>query len=193
MTSRRARGNAVDRTEQGIDRMLRNVETGRFERSLSALTLDDRAEPGDQAHHDGRGDQHRGRDDHGQRGALPARGGFGRLLGRHLGHPGILARRVSQTIEHAARDAQDRPAGQDGAGHEHRHDPLQAMGPGALVDVAFAEERPERRQVGQAESGQGEHHPGDAQVTGPPVQPGLVDRAEPVQDDSGAQEQRGPR
>ena len=38
MTSRRARGNTVNRTEQGIDRMLRNVETGRFERSLSALT-----------------------------------------------------------------------------------------------------------------------------------------------------------
>src|SRR6202023_1166536 len=38
MTARRTRGDAVDRTAQGIDRMLRNVETGRFERSLSALT-----------------------------------------------------------------------------------------------------------------------------------------------------------
>jgi hypothetical protein len=28
----------VDRTALGIDRMVRNVETGRFERSLSALT-----------------------------------------------------------------------------------------------------------------------------------------------------------
>jgi len=27
-----------EKTPQGIDRMLRNVETGRFERSLSALT-----------------------------------------------------------------------------------------------------------------------------------------------------------
>jgi hypothetical protein len=38
MTARRTRGDAIDRTEHGIDRMLRNVETGRFERSLSALT-----------------------------------------------------------------------------------------------------------------------------------------------------------
>ncbi len=34
MTARHARGDAVDRTAQGIDLMLRNVETGRFERSL---------------------------------------------------------------------------------------------------------------------------------------------------------------
>jgi hypothetical protein len=38
MAPRRTRGDAVDRTAQGIDRMLRNVQTGRFERSLSALT-----------------------------------------------------------------------------------------------------------------------------------------------------------
>ncbi len=38
MTARRTRGDAADRTAQGIDRTLRNVETGRFERSLSALT-----------------------------------------------------------------------------------------------------------------------------------------------------------
>ena len=38
MTARRARKGATDQTAQGIDRMLRNVETGRFERSLSALT-----------------------------------------------------------------------------------------------------------------------------------------------------------
>src|SRR3984957_4487303 len=38
MTTRRAHGETADRTAQGIDRMLRNVETGRFERSLSALT-----------------------------------------------------------------------------------------------------------------------------------------------------------
>ena len=38
MTAWRARGEAVDRRAQGIDRMLRDVETGRFERSLSALT-----------------------------------------------------------------------------------------------------------------------------------------------------------
>ena len=38
MTARRTRRDAVDRTTQGIDRMVRNVETGRFERSLSALT-----------------------------------------------------------------------------------------------------------------------------------------------------------
>ena len=38
MTARRTRGDAVDRTAQGIDRMLRNVQTGRFERSLSTLT-----------------------------------------------------------------------------------------------------------------------------------------------------------
>jgi len=37
MTTTRARRDAADRTAQGIDRMLRNVETGRFERSLSAL------------------------------------------------------------------------------------------------------------------------------------------------------------
>jgi hypothetical protein len=38
MTARRARRGAADRTAHGIDRMVRNVETGRFERSLSALT-----------------------------------------------------------------------------------------------------------------------------------------------------------
>jgi len=38
MTARRAGRGAVDRTALGIDRMVRNVETGRFERSLSALT-----------------------------------------------------------------------------------------------------------------------------------------------------------
>jgi len=38
MTPRRTRRDGADRTAQGIDRMLRNVETGRFERSLSALT-----------------------------------------------------------------------------------------------------------------------------------------------------------
>jgi hypothetical protein len=38
MTARRARRGAVDRTALGIDRMVRNVQTGRFERSLSALT-----------------------------------------------------------------------------------------------------------------------------------------------------------
>ena len=34
MTARRG---AADRPAHGIDRMVRNVETGRFERSLSAL------------------------------------------------------------------------------------------------------------------------------------------------------------
>src|ERR1700726_5286680 len=38
MRPRRTRGDAAGRTAQGIDRMLRNVETGRFERSLAALT-----------------------------------------------------------------------------------------------------------------------------------------------------------
>jgi hypothetical protein len=38
MRVRRARHGAVVGTEHGIDRMVRNVETGRFERSLSALT-----------------------------------------------------------------------------------------------------------------------------------------------------------
>jgi len=38
MTARRAGRGAADRTAHGIDRMVRNVETGRFERSLSALT-----------------------------------------------------------------------------------------------------------------------------------------------------------
>ncbi len=38
MKSRGVRGGSVDRTAHGIDRMVRNVETGRFERSLSALT-----------------------------------------------------------------------------------------------------------------------------------------------------------
>ena len=38
MTARRTRGDAVDRAAQGIDRMLSNVQTGRFERSLSTLT-----------------------------------------------------------------------------------------------------------------------------------------------------------
>src|SRR5260370_40581547 len=38
MATRRVRRDPVDRTVHGIDRMLRNVETGRFERSLSGLT-----------------------------------------------------------------------------------------------------------------------------------------------------------
>jgi hypothetical protein len=38
MRARHARRAAEDRTAHGIDRMLRNVETGRFERGLSALT-----------------------------------------------------------------------------------------------------------------------------------------------------------
>jgi hypothetical protein len=38
MTSRRARSGAADQAVHGIDRMVRNVEGGRFERSLSALT-----------------------------------------------------------------------------------------------------------------------------------------------------------
>jgi hypothetical protein len=38
MMARRTHADTVDRTALGIDRMLRNVETGRFERSLSALT-----------------------------------------------------------------------------------------------------------------------------------------------------------
>jgi hypothetical protein len=38
MTSRRARRSTVHQTAHGIDRMVRNVQTGRFERSLSALT-----------------------------------------------------------------------------------------------------------------------------------------------------------
>jgi hypothetical protein len=38
MKSRGVGGGSVDRTAHGIDRMVRNVETGRFERSLSALT-----------------------------------------------------------------------------------------------------------------------------------------------------------
>src|SRR6266851_2229572 len=38
MRARRVGRDAVGRTVYGIDRMVRNVETGRFERSLSALT-----------------------------------------------------------------------------------------------------------------------------------------------------------
>jgi hypothetical protein len=32
------KGSAADQAVHGIDRMVRNIETGRFERSLSALT-----------------------------------------------------------------------------------------------------------------------------------------------------------
>src|SRR5205807_6295976 len=38
MTARRVRRDAADKTVHGIDRIVRNVETGRFERGLSALT-----------------------------------------------------------------------------------------------------------------------------------------------------------
>ena len=38
MRSRRASHDAVGAGVHGIDRMMRKVETGRFERSLSALT-----------------------------------------------------------------------------------------------------------------------------------------------------------
>jgi hypothetical protein len=38
MTSRRAHPSTAGQAVRGIDRMVRNVETGRFERSLSALT-----------------------------------------------------------------------------------------------------------------------------------------------------------
>ena len=39
MKARRMRRDAVSRSVYGIDRMVRNVETGRFERTLSALTV----------------------------------------------------------------------------------------------------------------------------------------------------------
>jgi hypothetical protein len=38
MTARRAQRSPAGRTAHGIDRLVRNVETGHFERSLSALT-----------------------------------------------------------------------------------------------------------------------------------------------------------
>ena len=38
MSARRARHGTIAGTEHRIDRIVRNVETGRFERSLSALT-----------------------------------------------------------------------------------------------------------------------------------------------------------
>ena len=38
MRVRRSHGSAVEGTEEGIDRFIQDVETGRFERSLSALT-----------------------------------------------------------------------------------------------------------------------------------------------------------
>src|ERR1700749_95565 len=38
MTARRVRRDAANQTIRGIHRMVRNVETGRFERGLSALT-----------------------------------------------------------------------------------------------------------------------------------------------------------
>jgi hypothetical protein len=39
MKARGARRDAVDQTAHGIDRMVRNVETGRFQRSLAALPV----------------------------------------------------------------------------------------------------------------------------------------------------------
>ena len=65
------------------------------------------------------------------------------------------------------------------------------MGAAALLDPPFAQVGGERGQVGQPQSGQGEHHAGDPQVAAAPVQPRLVDRAQAVQDDAGAQEQGG--
>src|ERR1700733_2402064 len=38
MSSRRTRHSAADQTAHGIDRMVRNVKTGHFERGLAALT-----------------------------------------------------------------------------------------------------------------------------------------------------------
>jgi len=61
----------------------------------------------------------------------------------------------------------------------------------AVLDPALAEERAERRQVGQPESSHGEHDAGDRQPPATAVQPGLVHRAQPVQHDAYAEEQRG--
>src|ERR1700747_2465702 len=69
------------------------------------------------------------------------------------------------------------PAAQAGAGDQDGDEP----GPGAGLDPALAEERGERRQVGQPESGQREDHSGAPQRPAAAVQRRLVDRAEPVQ------------
>ena len=74
----------------------------------------------DQPDGDGRGDEHGRRDDHGERGPLLARFRLAGLLGGHLGHLRVLAGRVAEAVEHAARDPQHGTAGQDGAGDEDR-------------------------------------------------------------------------
>ena len=155
--------------------------------------LDSRPQLRDESDRGGAGDEHRGRDEHGERRPVPAGLGLAGLLCGHLGHLGVLRRRITEAVEHSSRDAQHRPAGQDGAGDEHAHHPGQSVRPGAVIDVGLAEEGGEWRQVGQPEGGLVElvaYALGrDDLEAAPAVQPGLVDRSEPVQHDPGAQEQ----
>ena len=134
---------------------------------------------------DARGDEHR------QRRALPAGLGLPRLLVRLGGHLRLLPRRVAEAVEDAGRDPEHRARGEHRAGAENGREPGAAGDTvRAVSDPSLAEERAERRQVSQAERGQREHDPGDPQVLAPAVQPGFVDRVQPVQDDARAEEQR---
>jgi hypothetical protein len=148
--------------------------------------LDRRPERADEAHHDGGHHQDRGRDDHGEGRTVLAAGRFAGLLAGLPGHLRVFGRPVTEAVEHAAGHPQH-GASHQGRAHDQDGDQPRAR---AGLDPALAEEGGERGQVGQPESGQGEHHSGDAERAAAPVQPGFVDRAEPVQHDAGAQEQR---
>ncbi|HME66071.1 MAG TPA: hypothetical protein VKG61_14370, partial [Streptosporangiaceae bacterium] len=64
--------------------------------------LDRGPERADEAHGDGRDHQDRGRDDHGERGAVLAAGRFAGLLGGLPGHLRVFGGPVTEAVEHAA-------------------------------------------------------------------------------------------
>ncbi len=148
--------------------------------------LDRGPERADEGHDDGGHHQDRGRDDHREGRAVLAAGRFAGLLGGLPGHLRVFGRPVTEAVEHAAGHPQHGAAHQARAHDQDGDEPRTRAG----LDPALAEERGERRQVGQPEAGQGEHHSGDPQRPAAAVQPRFVDRADPVQHDSGAQEQR---
>ena len=165
---------------------------------VSALVLEahsgglhGRPDMGQQPHRDGRRDEHGRGDDHGERRMLPALFGFALLLRGLFGHLRILARRVTEPVEDTSRHPEHGPADQDGADDEDGGDPGHPVRAAGFLDPALAEERAERREIGQPQGGEGEHRTGDPQVTAAAVQPCLVDRAQPVQDDADAEEQGG--
>ena len=133
----------------------------------------------------GRGDQHRGRDDHGERGPLLGLD-RSRWSPRRTPPPSAGPRWAGRPARRRRRPRPAAPPRRPGPKQttSTRRDPGQPVRAAAVGDPALAQVGGERRQVGQPEGGEREHHAGDPQPAAPAVQPGLVDRAEPVQHDA---------